>query len=198
MTLSGEQYDVVQMSPVTSHDAGKLRTGTLGYGWTRSDPLAITVRITLALNTFEVNADVYPAGLTCPCGRVISWGTFACATKDDRILCMMCAHQQGQLGLNTEDWKMGLSLLLSLVSGHDNAEVMPGEVQLYRASNGEVVIVLSNRDANHSVVVRVPYPNLEFFLKKLKQARSAIQGDVERQYLDSGVGEIEKWLDEVE
>lgn len=198
MTISAEEYDVVQMSPVTSHDAGRLRTGTLGYGWTQSDPLAVTLRVTLALNTFEVNADAYPVGLTCPCGRVISWGAFACQVPGDKVCCMLCGHRQGRLALNTEDWKVGLSLLLTLVSGQDSADLMPGEVQLYRAANGEVVIVLSNRDANHSVQVRVPYENLAFFLKRLKQARGAIQGDLERQYLDSGVGEIEKWLDGVE
>lgn len=197
MNTSAE-YDLVQLSPVASHTAGRQCTGTLGYGWMSEDPLAVTLRITLALNTFDVHSDVWPLGITCSgCPRKIAWGAFACQPEGGPLLCLACAHKMGQLGLVTKDWKIGLSLFHNLVSGEDTVDYMPGEIQMYRTANGEVAIVFSNRDTKESARITAPYANLEFFLKRLSHTRQSL-GEVEKDYLNSSVAEIERFLDQVE
>jgi hypothetical protein len=197
MTTSNGGFEVSQTSPVCSV-GGIAHTGLLGYGWTAEDPFAVTLRITLAMNSFPVEADEFPGGLTCcECRREISWGGFACNTGEGYICCLGCGRTSDKLGLEQQDWIVGLQLFVNAMESRDSSKLMPGEVQVYRAANGEVTIVLSNRDTKQSIRLVAPYANLVTFLKNIVKVRDTKGRDLEGVYLHQGVSELEKWANEV-
>ncbi len=200
MTGSGEaRFAVTMMSPCVSTTDGEHRSGMLGYGWTPDDPFVVSVRVSIARATFPVEADIFPGGLSCSqCHGQISWGGYACAAGEGYLICLNCGRSLDKLNVNTQDWNIGVSLFMSLMEGHDDAAHMPGEVQLYRAANGELTMVLSDVQAKHSIRILAPWSNLKVFLIRMADYRSSIKLPLENQYLDSGVDELERLANSVE
>lgn len=194
-----KRFEVSQNSPVASVSLanGTSHTGLLAYGWAPDDPFVATVRISIALNTLPVDADSFPGGLSCAnCRGNIQWGGFACNAGEGYIVCLRCGNDLDKLGMDTQDWVIGLSLFAGVLAGNDTSKDMPGEVQMYRAWNGELVIVLTNRDSQQHIRLVAPLANMKEFVKQLVKVRGKLN-QIEAEYLNQGVAELEKWANEV-
>lgn len=199
MTTSGDsKFPVTVTSPCMSVHEGITRSGMLGYGWTPADPFVVTCRIAISNNSISVDADMFPGGLSCgSCRGQIAWGGFACDAGDKRIICLPCGQQFRKLNVQIETWVIGLPLFVNLLDGEDDVAHMPGEVQMYRAANGELNMVLSNRDNKHSIRIVAPWSNMKTFLADLTAYRETLKEPVETQYLNSGVDSLEKLANDV-
>lgn len=181
---------VVKTSPsLSTMPDGSVHSSMVTYSWVPSDPLFLTVRFTVAINSVPVTVDEFPQGLRCAnCDRSIPWGQQA-ITVGEFLCCIGCSHSGGAIQLEEDDWQIGLQLFLEAIEDRADRDEPRGDVRIYRPTRRELMIVVSQ--AGHHMKTSVPLVHLLQFLKDVNIARKLLDPLLDAEWIDNGLIALE-------